>query len=51
MLTVCVSLLTLLIALATMYQSQRLELERQQKSFPARFVPADTTPVVVRRAW
>jgi len=51
MLTVCVSLLTLLIALATMqYQSQRLDLERQQKLLPA-LPPADTASIVIRRPW
>jgi hypothetical protein len=42
MLTVCVSLLTLVITMVNMeYQSQRLDLERQQKSLPV-IAPMDT---------
>jgi hypothetical protein len=51
MLTVCVSLLTLVSAIVSMeYQSQRLDLERQQKLLPV-IPPADTSSVVVRRPW
>lgn len=46
MLTVCVSLLTLVTAIVNMqYQSQRLDLERQQKSLPVT-APTDTASVV-----
>ena len=48
MLTVCVSLLTLVTLIVNMqYQSQRLELERQQKSLPV-VAPTDTASVVTR---
>ena len=49
MLTVCVSLLTLVTMIVSMqYQSQRLELERQQRSLPV-IAPTDTASVVTWR--